>query len=422
MIMRYDWPSDFARAKDIQVFINDQAIDVLLECGGVPFCAFSCDGEVSIRVEFGFDVEEASVSPRRLGIAVDHSDNVYSFSLSGPEKLLLHFGLGKWLYLYANPMPDDQKTTHRFAGGRRHDVGILDLKCGESVYLEPGAVLHGAIRAEDANDLEISGFGILDHAVLERGVRPIGLRRCRDVRIRDLTLVNNRCWGVVPVNCDKLLIDGINLITTELGRDGIDIVSSRDVHIRRCMIQSGDDCIVLKTGSPARLGRDCQAIHSVLVDECSLMNVNCGNALEIGHETCGPPVEDVTFRNCDVLGTHGGATFSIHAYNSSPIRRVTYDNIRVEHFFAALIDFRTGRSRYTSTEEIGVIDEVLLKDIDVTASIYTPGYTLSVIGGQDAAHPVSNVTFENLRINGRKITNADELDLFFKHVQNVAFR
>ena len=49
----------------------------------------------------------------------------------------------------------------------------------------------------------------------------------------------------------------------------------------------------------------------------------------------------------------------------------------------------------------GRIEEIHFKDIEVQAWRTPP----SALRGFDAAHPVRNVLLENLRINGRRITD-----------------
>jgi hypothetical protein len=64
---------------------------------------------------------------------------------------------------------------------------------------------------------------------------------------------------------------------------------------------------------------------------------------------------------------------------------------------------------------------VRLKDIFWNRSIYNPGYTKSIIGGWDAGHMIKDVVIQNFYCDGKKVTDADELDLFTKQVSGLRF-
>jgi hypothetical protein len=45
-----------------------------------------------------------------------------------------------------------------------------------------------------------------------------------------------------------------------------------------------------------------------------------------------------------------------------------------------------------------------------------------VVNGYDADHLVENVTFENISVQGRKISTAKELKLFSQYAENILFK
>ena len=103
------------------------------------------------------------------------------------------------------------------------------------------------------------------------------------------------------------------------------------------------------------------------------------------------------------------------------IEDVRWENIRVEHHYDKLVDFRTLNSRWNYDTERGHIRNVTLKHIRVNQSIFNSGYTVSVIAGYDAAHPVEQVCFDDFQINNRHITNADQLDLVTRNATGITF-
>jgi hypothetical protein len=47
---------------------------------------------------------------------------------------------------------------------------------------------------------------------------------------------------------------------------------------------------------------------------------------------------------------------------------------------------------------------------------------MSLIGGYDATHTAENILFDNFRINGLKVTNADQLELYVKQAKEIQFK
>jgi hypothetical protein len=117
-----------------------------------------------------------------------------------------------------------------------------------------------------------------------------------------------------------------------------------------------------------------------------------------------------------------GSVFGIHNGDRAKVENVVWDNIRVDHHFDTLIDFRTLNSRWNVDAERGSVSNVTLRNIKVLQTIHNSGYTVSIISGYDAAHPVTGVTIENFELGGRLVRNADDLDLVTRHAHGITFR
>jgi hypothetical protein len=134
-------------------------------------------------------------------------------------------------------------------------------------------------------------------------------------------------------------------------------------------------------------------------------------------------VRNITFRNCDVLSVHGhGAPFAIHNGDHATVSDVLYDDIRVEHYYDKIIDFRVLHSQWNRDAERGQIRNIHLRHIKIMPAIYNEGYTISVIGGYDAEHTAENIVLEEFYLGEQKVTNCDQLDLYLKHASGIEFR
>ena len=100
--------------------------------------------------------------------------------------------------------------------------------------------------------------------------------RCQNVLIDGVTIVNSPMWELHPVLCTNVTIRNVTIDSHGPNNDGCDPESCRDVLIRDCTFDTGDDCIALKSGR----------------------NVD-GRRVNV-------PVENVVVRNCQMKDGHGG--------------------------------------------------------------------------------------------------------------------
>jgi hypothetical protein len=144
--------------------------------------------------------------------------------------------------------------------------------------------------------------------------------------------------------------------------------------------------------------------------------------MEIGYETSTDHIRNIRFEDIDVMAVHNfGSVFGIHTGDRALVENITWQDIRVEHHYDKLVDFRIVWSRWNRDEERGTVRNIRLRDIKVSQVPPNVGYTLSVIAGFDAAHPVENVVFENFHLGGVHVKNPDQLDLVTRHASDLQF-
>jgi polygalacturonase len=131
----------------------------------------------------------------------------------------------------------------------------------------------------------------------------ITLFKCRNVVIRNIRIVNSASYTVWPLGCDELRLDGLVIRNPRNGpnTDALDIDSCSNVTISNCDIDSGDDCIALKTNNE-RLGllKPCERI---CITNCVLSSATC--AIRIGYEG-DAPIRDCVFSNLVIYDSKNG--------------------------------------------------------------------------------------------------------------------
>jgi polygalacturonase len=237
-------------------------------------------------------------------------------------------------------------------------------------------------------------------------------------------MIHPSTWMVVLGACKQVTITNLHQIGEVVSSDGIDVVGSQDIEITGCFLRNNDDCVVVKSldlsrGQPPAKFDARRDAQDVLVQNCTFWNDRAGNAMEIGFELCTENIRRIVFRNIDVLAAHGeGAVFSIHNGDRASVSDVLWEDIRVEHFYDKLIDFRIMSSRYSQDQTRGHIRNIRFRNIQTIADIYN---TPSLIGGYDSEHRIENVRFENFVMGGAKILDADAIHLFSKHADGIRF-
>ncbi len=397
------------------------------------FAAFGTNGPVRVEVTLPTGAGAATVHPLSRGIAAERHGDTIRFTLPGAGNYVLQVEGLNPLFLYVNPLdlnlPEAGANVRRILAGTVVDAGRVTLHSGETLCIEPGAVLRGTVRVSNAENVTICGGGILDGGYSGANIagprtRLLVAEGCQNVTIRDIILIQPELWMLVIGACRDVHIANVREIGQVISSDGIDVVGSQNVLIENCCLRNNDDCIVIKScpGDMPSVVDWRGDVQNVTARGCVLWNAEAGNALEIGHELQAEHIRNIRFEDIDILCVHGhGAPFSIHNGDRAVVENVVYENIHVEHHFDKLIDFRIIQSRYNHDPERGQVRNVTLRNIDVIESIYNPGYTISVIGGWDADHVIEGVHFESFRLGGRRVLKPEDLPLYTCHCREITF-
>ncbi|MDR3930306.1 MAG: glycosyl hydrolase family 28 protein [Clostridia bacterium] len=146
---------------------------------------------------------------------------------------------------------------------------------------------------------------------------------CRNVHVHDITLRSAACWMENYLNCDRVLLERVTVRNqTNYNNDGIDIDGCRDVIIRSCDVESGDDACCFKGASERNTER-------VLIENCRLYS--CCNALKVGTDTQGD-FRDVLVRNCQIGGVEYDPSGLKHRCSDSGVSLEMVDGGTLENF------------------------------------------------------------------------------------------
>jgi hypothetical protein len=180
-------------------------------------------------------------------------------------------------------------------------------------------------RGESFLEPEIEGSDYVLLPLVEFRPKLIDFEGCTDVLFRDVTLYRASSWGLHMTGCNRVNVDGIKILGQLRGpnNDGIDPDSCKDVHISNCHVETGDDCIVIKTTKygAERYG----ACENITVTNCTLTSHD--SAIKIGTETHGD-IRNITVTNCVIRNSNRG--MGLWVRDGATVENILFSNITVE--------------------------------------------------------------------------------------------
>jgi polygalacturonase len=195
--------------------------------------------------------------------------------------------------IYANGVSDIAISGTGTIDGQATDANWWAWKGGK------GRPLPNQIAARDRlGEMVEAGTPVAQRMLAEGSyLRPqfIQFMRCRNVLIEGVTILNSPMWEVHPVECVNVTVRDLIIRTHGPNNDGCDPESCRDVLIERCLFDTGDDCIAIKSGRNADGRRINIPTENVIVRDCTMKDGHGG--VTIGSEISGG-VRNVFVERC----------------------------------------------------------------------------------------------------------------------------
>lgn len=166
MTSAYLLPSGYPVADDLEIAIDGRRAKAgRTRVADFVSCAIA--GPVECSVTFPEPPQRVTIRPASAGIEPRVDGRTVAFMLDKPCKISVETPGRNPLYVFANApetdVPDRNDPAVRwFAAGTAHEAGRIELRSGETLYIEPGAVVHGSVHARGASNVRVCGHGIID--------------------------------------------------------------------------------------------------------------------------------------------------------------------------------------------------------------------------------------------------------------------
>ena len=299
----------------------------------------------------------------------------------------------------------------------RHETYSIELKSNITLQVEAGAeicfqqdwqgyqevrseyegkstgMFMPCIYARDAENVTLCGQGTLNgqgeywwkNLGKFPAARPylVCFERCSRVKVLDVKLVQSPVWTLHPLYCEDVEIRGVTIRNPwdSPNTDGINPDGCCNVRIADCLVDVGDDCITLKSGTEETPKKR--------------------------------PCENITITNCNMVHGHGGVV--IGSEMSGGVRNVTITNCVFQDTDRG-IRVKTRRGRGGSMESILVSNVIM--DRVLCPFVFNMYYRCGMNGGSykdKFAHEVTEATpmIRNIQIQNCMVTDAKAAAGFF---------
>ena len=240
--------------------------------------------------------------------------------------------------------------------------------------------------------------------------RLIGIQNSRHVHITGLNLHNQAVWCLFILYSEDVLADNLR-ITAEHNipsSDGIDIDSSKHVHINHVYIDDDDDCISIKSGKDADGLRVNRPAEDILIENSHFAFGEGGVAM--GSETSGG-IRNVMVRHCIFdSGNWAPIRFKTQPSRSGVVENITYRDItlhQTRQAFEFNMEWRMVPPVAPPAKVLPVVRNV--KIINVSGDVQSVGSIHGLAGS-----PIRGVTFKNTHITaqtGLKLDHVRDLEM-----------
>ena len=280
------------------------------------------------------------------------------------------------------------------------------------------------IWGEGLHDVSILGPGLIWGKGLSRGVghdtdlpnstkpgvgnKAIALKNCRNVILRDFSILQGGWFGILATGVDNLTIDNLKIDTN---RDGMDIDCCRNVRVSNCTVNSPwDDGICPKSSFALGYARPTEnltitncfvtggyELGSVLDGSWKPLPMGPKNywtgRIKLGTESNGG-FRNITISNCVFENCRG---FAIETVDGALCEDITFTGIAMRGLRYAPVFLRLGsRMRGPAGVQVGTLKRVILSNIVSSGAGMLPSIVSGVPGHEIEDLKISDLYLEQV--------------------------
>ncbi len=234
---------------------------------------------------------------------------------------------------------------------------------------------------------------------------------CENVLIKGVKIVNAPFWVIHPMKSKNVIVDGVTVESHGPNNDGCDPEYSKNVIIKNCTFNTGDDCIAIKSGRNEDGRRVGIVSQNIVVQNCKMIDGHGG--VVMGSEISAG-VQNVFVENCtmDSPNLDRAIRIKTNTKRGGFVKNVYVRNLKVGQVKEAVLKINLFYGIYGIQEGdfMPIVENINLENVQVEN-----GGKYGILAEGYEEEPISDIRFKDVVI--KKVDSVYKL----KNVKNLNF-
>jgi polygalacturonase len=221
----------------------------------------------------------------------------------------------------------------------------------------------------------------------------IQMIRCKNILIEGVTIRRSPMWEIHPVLCENVTVQKVRVDSHGPNNDGCDPESCKNVLIKDCYFDTGDDCIAVKSGRNGDGRRVSVPSENIVIQGCTMKDGHGG--VVIGSEISGS-CRNVFVENCtmDSPNLDRALRIKTNSRRGGIVENIFMRNVVVGEVSDAVIGIYFNYEEGDVGSHTPIVRNIYVDHVTSQKSVYA----LLLDGYQRS--PISNIHLEDCSFNG----------------------
>lgn len=249
--------------------------------------------------------------------------------------------------------------------------------------------------------------------------------KCKNILVEGVTFKDSPMWFIHPVLSKNLSVIGVTVEGLGPNNDGCNPESSKDVLIKDCYFNTGDDCIAIKSGRNNDGRRINVPSENIIIQNCIMKEGHGG--VVIGSEISGG-VKNVFAENCEMSSPNLERALRIktNSVRGGVIENIFMRNVKVGEVSEAVIKINFLYEEGDAGDFPPVVKNVNVENLVsekspyalwIKAYDYSPVKNIRLkdcifknVENENIIEAVENLEMESVWINGEEVSAETEAE------------
>ena len=221
------------------------------------FCEFAFSGEpVTIEVAVNMDFSSYTIMPSSRQIASTCKGNLITYTIDKPQNTVIKINDNRdtMLAIFAEeplveiPDKNDPKTIYFEAGYHEVEGGVIRVNDGETIFLEPGALVKARMILESGCSLK--GRGAMIEPSPTRmpvdAVRFMLILKGSNINVEGIKVLDAHTFNIACTDLFDSEIKDVKVLSNQISTDGFSIWGTgKNVDIHHCFWHVSDNIFII---------------------------------------------------------------------------------------------------------------------------------------------------------------------------------